>query len=120
MSAFTAFPGFTRRPGQLISPHRHPHTNLRTSPQRRTSRVTFRRASPAPQRRTSSSRRSKKRSPRAKLIKRISKGFKRYSPHKFKNPYIRDIGDLTLALSPLIVAGMVYYLYNRDSLPENA
>lgn len=58
-------------------------------------------------------RRKSKRSPRAKLIKSISKVLRKYSPSRIKNPYIRTVGEISMALSPIILSYVGYLLYKK-------
>ena len=114
MSSFTnqQFAGYTRAPGQT-------RVGILKTPIKRTSRY----RSPSPTKRTTTTKRttrrkSKERSPRSQLIKRISKGFRRMSPTKFRNKYIRDIGELAVALSPFIIGALSVALYLRENKPE--
>lgn len=117
MSSFTRefFTGYTRAPGQTRLGYTRPGTVNRPSALRRTStkRVTFK--SPSPERTTR--RKSKERtprSPRSKIIKHISKGFKRMSPSRFQNKYARDVGEFVQAVSPALLGALTVYLYYSD------
>lgn len=115
MSSFTRehFTGYTRTPGQTRVNVNRPTVD----PLRRTSRVKYKTPSPpqsSPKTTPRKRRTSKEKSPRSQLLKRISKGFKRMSPRKFRNKHIRDIGELAIALSPFILAAIATGLYFRD------
>jgi hypothetical protein len=89
--------------------------------QRGSRRVTFRDPSPtASVRAKRKSKKKKKLSPTSKFVRRVSKAISRHSPRKFKNPYIRDFGELTVALSPIIIAALYIYLKSREKHPQTS
>jgi hypothetical protein len=102
------FPGFTRAPSQTRIHINRPGYH-RPAATRRTSgkKVTFKSRSPSPTRRT-----SKKRTPRGQILHHASKGFKRLNANKIKNQYARDVAEFVQALSPILIAGLSFYLYN--------
>jgi hypothetical protein len=101
------FPGFTTRaPGSYATRpgyHRPSATARRTSGRR----ITFKSPSPSPTRRT-----SKKRTPRSQILHHTSKGFRRLNTKRIKNQYARDVAEFVEALSPILIAGLSFYLYN--------
>jgi hypothetical protein len=115
------FPGFTfRGPSQTISSSlRSSRGSRRTS---RAKRVTFEKRKKS--HRKSKKRKSKKRksqySPRTGFIKRLDKVFKRHSRIKFKNPYMRNLAELTVVLAPFITAAVGYSIYkNSQEKPKD-
>jgi hypothetical protein len=87
---------------------------------RRTSKVTFKTPSPIKQ---DKRRKSKERSPRTKILKNISKEFKKPYSKKIRNKYARDIAEFVQALSPALIAALSIYLYtiyeHRDDNKNN-
>jgi hypothetical protein len=69
-------------------------------------KVTFK--SPAKNSASKRKRRSKKKS--HSIVNSISKAMK-YSPTKFKNPYMRDLAELSLLLTPAIIAALYIYVH---------
>ncbi len=60
-------------------------------------------------------RHSKSKSPRAKLIKNVFKFFRKRSPSRSNNPYVRDLSDLTNVIAPLIAIVLTYKLLHKDA-----
>jgi len=133
MSSFTHgnYTGFTRAPGQTriylkkpgysrAPPSVHvpsPTRSKRTPSPRRTSKVKFR--SPSPTRTTRRRSRSPSpTSPRSKIIKHITTGFKKMSPSRFKNSYARDLGEFVQAVGPFIVGILTVALYTKSLKDE--
>ena len=79
-------------------------------PTRRTSKVTFRNSSPE----RTIRRKSKTKSPRSKIIKHVTKSFKRISPQKFKNKYARDLGEFVQVISPFVIGALSVALYLKS------
>lgn len=111
------FPGFTiRKPGQTVINGLRSSARATPRPRKRTSgpkRVSFSNRTPTYSRRKT--RKSKKTSPRTNLIKIGAKILKknRHRLSRIKNPYIRDLGELTLVLGPFISAALIYAIATR-------
>lgn len=117
------FPGFTRGAESLMStlmPERRTSRDRRTS----TKKVTIKEHDSSPTKAKRTKRKSKKTSPRSKILKNVSKGFRRLSPRRIKNKYARDLAEFVQALSPAMIAALSFYLYTlyepkkEDSSPE--
>ncbi len=79
---------------------------------RRTSKLKTTR-SPSPDR--TRRRRSKTpRSPRAKLIRHIKKGFKQLAGREYKNKYVRNLAEFGDATWPFFLALLTAVLYNPE------
>lgn len=108
MSTFTRenFPGYTRPAGQTMLGSMRPTTDRKTSKKK----VTF--ETPGPSKIKTTRRRSKSpRSPRAKIIRYVSKGIRRISPSKFKNKYAKDFIEFMKAMEPILGGLLALYLY---------
>lgn len=64
-------------------------------------------------------RRSKKRSPRSprtSILRRLYRKLGKYSPRKFRNPYIRDFGEAMLVLGPIIGLSLALAYYGPPGM----
>ncbi len=100
------------RPG-ILRPTTYYSTRPTTYRSTRTSGARVRFKTPSPERNTR--RRSKTpRSPRAKFIKRLKKGFKHIARKKYDNKYARNISEFANASWPLILAFLTAALYSSE------
>ena len=117
----TYFPGYSIDPSGRVGVWRattHPGTSGRSlastvaaTRRRSGKKVTYHSPSPPSKGSKGSGRRSKKRSPRSSILRRLYRKVGKYSPRKFRNPYIRDFGEAMLVLGPILGLALALSYY---------